>query len=151
MVAVRPDLVYGARPALEQRELEIRPGVRKGTTHGEAAEADEPRAFFAAVLLVALLVAGVGSYYASAHPDGLNFVAEKTGFSTRRRTRGTSDGPFAGYQTSGIDDARLSGGVAGVLGCLLVLTLAGGLPGRSAAAARLRTPRRREHRARRRP
>jgi len=38
------------------------------------------RAFFAAFLLVALLVAGFGSYYASAHPDGLEFVAEKTGF-----------------------------------------------------------------------
>ena len=29
-VAVRPDLVYGARPALQERELEIRPGVRSG-------------------------------------------------------------------------------------------------------------------------
>ena len=85
------------------------------------------RAFFATFLLVALLVAGVGSYYASAHPDGLNFVAEKTGFSDQEKTSGTSEGPLAGYQTTGIDDARLSGGVAGVVGCLLVLTLAGGL------------------------
>jgi hypothetical protein len=85
------------------------------------------KAFFATFLLVALLVAGVGSYYASAHPDGLNSVAEKTGFSDQERSSGASDGPLAGYRTHGIDDARLSGGVAGVVGCLLVLTLAGGL------------------------
>ena len=85
------------------------------------------KAFFATFLLVALLVAGVGSYYASTHPDGLNFVAEKTGFSDQEKSSGTSDGPLAGYRTTGIDDARLSGGVAGVVGCLLVLTLAGGL------------------------
>jgi hypothetical protein len=85
------------------------------------------RAFFATFLLVALLVAGVGSYYASAHPDGLTFVAEKTGFSDQEKSSGTSDGPLAGYRTTGIDNARLSGGVAGVFGCLLVLTLAGGL------------------------
>ena len=85
------------------------------------------KAFFATFLLVALLIAGFGSYYASAHPDGLTFVAEKTGFSDREKSSGTSDGPMAGYRTKGIDDARLSGGVAGVVGCLLVLTIAGGL------------------------
>ena len=85
------------------------------------------KAFFATFLLVALLIAGFGSYYASAHPDGLTFVAEKTGFSDREKSSRTSDGPMAGYRTKGIDDARLSGGVAGVVGCLLVLTIAGGL------------------------
>ena len=30
VTAVRPDLVYGARPALQERELVIRPGVRSG-------------------------------------------------------------------------------------------------------------------------
>jgi hypothetical protein len=85
------------------------------------------RAFFATFLLVALLVAGVGSYYASAHPDGLSFVAQKSGIGDQEKASSTSDGPFAGYSTKGIDDARLSGGVAGVVGCLLVLVLAGGL------------------------
>jgi cobalt/nickel transport system permease protein len=31
VVAIRPDLVYGARPVLRRRELEIRPGHRTGT------------------------------------------------------------------------------------------------------------------------
>ncbi len=85
------------------------------------------RAFFAAFLLVALLIAGFGSYYASTHPDGLESVAEKTGFSDQAKESATADGPFAGYSTRGIDDARLSGGVAGIVGSLLVLVLAGGL------------------------
>jgi hypothetical protein len=85
------------------------------------------RKFFAGFLLVALLVAGVGSYYASSHPDGLNFVAQKSGFTDTEKASPTSDGPFAGYSTKGIHDDRLSGGVAGVAGCLLVLGIASGV------------------------
>ena len=85
------------------------------------------RRFYVAALLVALLVAGVASYYASAHPDGLEYVAEKTGFLHAAEDSATSDSPLADYQVAGIDDARLSGGLAGVLGVLLVLLIAGGL------------------------
>jgi cobalt/nickel transport protein len=85
------------------------------------------RRFFAVFLLVALLVAGVASFYASTHPDGLNFVAEKTGFVDKEKRSPTSDSPLAGYSTKGIDNDRVSGGVAGVAGCLLVLGIAGGL------------------------
>lgn len=85
------------------------------------------RRFFAIFLLSALLVAGVGSYYASTHPDGLNFVAHKAGFGDEAKASPTSDAPFAGYSTKGIGNQRLSGGVAGVAGCLLVLGIAGGL------------------------
>ena len=83
--------------------------------------------FFAAVLLAALLIAGIGSYYASAHPDGLSHVAEQAGFSDEEKASATSDGPFAGYSTQGIDDPRLSGGVAGVVGTLTTLLVGGGL------------------------
>lgn len=92
-----------------------------------AAKRTSGRRFFAVFLLAALLVAGVASYYASSHPDGLSFVAEKTGFSNQEKASPASDGPFAGYSTKGIDDERLSGGVAGIAGCLLVLGIAGGL------------------------
>jgi len=85
------------------------------------------RNFFAVFLLAGLLIAGVASYYASSHPDGLNFVAEKTGFSDKEEASSTADGPLAGYSTKGIDNDRLSGGVAGLAGSLLVLSLAGGL------------------------
>lgn len=78
-------------------------------------------------LLAALLIAGFASYYASSHPDGLNFVAEKAGFIDRQESSAASDGPFAGYETKGIGNDRLSGGVAGVAGALMVLTIGGGL------------------------
>ncbi len=42
-------------------------------------------------------------------------------------THATEDGPLAGYRTEGVDDERLSGGIAGVTGVLAVLVLAGGL------------------------
>ena len=92
--------------------------------------------FFLVGLVVALLLAGGGSYYASAHPDGLEYVAEKTGFGHAAEDPKTADSPFADYQTAGIDDERVSGGVAGVVGVLLVLVLAGGL----AYAVRRRAP-----------
>ena len=76
---------------------------------------------------VALLLAGVVSFYASADPDGLNRVAEDKGFSRTESDHAAADGPLAGYATRGIDDGRLSGGVAGAVGTLLVLALAGGL------------------------
>jgi cobalt/nickel transport protein len=85
------------------------------------------RTFLLAFLLVALLVAGLASYYASSHPDGLAFVAERAGFGDREQRSATADGPFAGYSTKGIGDDRVSGGVAGVVGSLVVLLLAGGL------------------------
>ena len=95
------------------------------------------RTFLVVGLVVSLLIAGVASYYASTHPDGLNAVAEKSGFVDRGRSSGASDGPFAGYETKGIDDERLSGGVAGVVGALLVLVVGGGL----FRVLRRRTPR----------
>ena len=83
--------------------------------------------FFALALVVSLLVAGVASYYASAHPDGLEHVAAQTGFLDSAEDSATADSPLADYQTSGVDDARLSGGIAGVVGVLLMLLLSTGL------------------------
>ena len=85
------------------------------------------RALVVTGLLVALLLAGVVSYYASASPDGLNRVAEDKGFSSTEKKHASEDSPLAGYGTEGVSDERLSGGVAGVVGCLVVLVLAGGL------------------------
>lgn len=84
------------------------------------------RAVVVAGLLVALLLAGVVSYYASSSPDGLNRVAQDEGFSSAEKEHSAADGPFAGYATKGVDNGRLSTGLAGVVGSLVVLTLAGG-------------------------
>lgn len=85
------------------------------------------RAFWWTGLVVVLLLAGGLSYYASANPDGLEFVAEQAGFADTARDSATADGPLADYRTRGVDDARLSGGFAGVIGALAVLVLTGGL------------------------
>ena len=85
------------------------------------------RRFFAVALVVSLLVAGVASYYASSHPDGLEHVAEQTGFIDAAEDSATADSPLAGYQTSGVDDARISGGLAGVIGVVVMLVLSTGL------------------------
>ena len=78
-------------------------------------------------IVVALLIAGVASFYASSDPDGLTKVAEDKGFAQAEKEHGTADGPLAGYETKGVDDARLSGGMAGVVGSLVVLLMAGGV------------------------
>ena len=78
-------------------------------------------------LLVALVVAGVGSYYASSSPDGLEWSAEKEGFLDTAEDSATADSPLADYAVSGVDDGRLSGGLAGVVGVAVTLVLAGGI------------------------
>ena len=72
-------------------------------------------------ILTALVLAGVVSYYASASPDGLNRVAGDLGFASTEQASRAGGGPLAGYEVAGLDDGRVSGGLAGVLGCLVVL------------------------------
>jgi len=85
------------------------------------------KTFLVTGLLLALLIAGVASFYASSHPDGLEYVAGKTGFLDSADDSPAADGPFAGYATKGVEDARLGGGLACVTGALLVLVLGVGL------------------------
>jgi hypothetical protein len=92
-------------------------------------------------LVAALVVAGVVSYYASASPDGLEWAAEQSGFLHTAEDSAAAASPLADYGVSGVDSERLSGGLAGVIGVLVTLVLAGGLTlllrrrGRSAATA----------------
>lgn len=78
-------------------------------------------------VLVALLLAGVVSLYASGSPDGLERVAEDQGFHETGEDSPTAESPLADYSVEGVDDPRLSGAVAGVVGTLVVLVVAGGL------------------------
>jgi cobalt/nickel transport protein len=85
------------------------------------------RAFLVAGAVVVLLLAGFGSFYASSSPDGLETVAGRHGISDSEKPSAATDSPLAGYRTAGVEDDRLSGGLAGVAGSLVVLALAGGL------------------------
>lgn len=78
-------------------------------------------------VVVGLLLAGVVSFYASNHPDGLVFVAGEKGFLGSAKAHASDGSPFAGYATRGIGDARLSGGIAGIVGVAVVGLVAGGL------------------------
>jgi hypothetical protein len=88
------------------------------------------------MLVVALALAGVVSNYASSEPDGLNRVAADQGFSDRETRNAAEDSPLAGYEAEGIGEPSLARGVAGVVGALVVLLLAGA----TTYAVRRRTP-----------
>jgi cobalt/nickel transport protein len=85
------------------------------------------RAVALGILLVALVLAGVVSFYAASSPDGLSKVSEDQGFDSTAKSNAAEDSPFAGYGASFVDDERLSGGLAGVVGVVVVLALTGGL------------------------
>lgn len=85
------------------------------------------RALWWTGLLLSLVIAALLSFYASSHPDGLESVAEKTGFLEQAEDSPATDSPLSDYQTRGVEDERLSGAVAGVVGAAVVLVLTGGL------------------------
>jgi hypothetical protein len=85
------------------------------------------RTFYVVLLVAALLVAGVLSYYASTSPDGLMHVADTTGIATSEKAHASDGSPLAGYAVSGVGDGRLGKGLAGVIGVLVCLTLGLGL------------------------
>lgn len=84
------------------------------------------RWFLVAGAAVALCIAGVASYYASPDPDGLERVAEDQGFIGDATEHGLSDSPLADYGVSGVEDPRLSVGLAGIVGVLVTAVVAGG-------------------------
>lgn len=77
-------------------------------------------------LAVALLLAGVGSAFASSAPDGLAKVAEVQGFAGTERTHDLAASPVAGYEVDGVDGPA-STGLAGVLGVVVTFALGTGL------------------------
>jgi PDGLE domain len=83
--------------------------------------------FIVAGLVVALMLAFFVSPEASSKPDGLNRVAIDEGFSGQEEPHGLEDSPVAGYGVEGVDDDRLSTGLAGVIGVTVTFALAGGV------------------------
>ena len=82
------------------------------------------RRFYLVLFVVALVIAGVVSYYASSSPDGLEHVAHTTGFADKAGTHASDGSPLADYGVKGVHNARLSGGLAGIIGVLVTLALA---------------------------
>jgi cobalt/nickel transport protein len=93
-------------------------------------------AFLAGGLLVALLLAGVVSNYASSHPDGLDSSLLKgctvdaddnivAGSCPAQRAKGheLGDSPLADYGVRGVENRFLSTGLSGVLGVLVTFAI----------------------------
>ncbi|RVU21281.1 cobalt ABC transporter permease [Streptomyces antnestii] len=117
VVAVRPDLVYGARGL--NRPLKLRVGgelVDAAGTPAPAAVRGSQRKVWLTGLVTSLVLAGFVSFYASAHPDGLEKVAHDKGIDAKARKHASDGSPLAGYGVKDVSDARLSGGLAGVIG-----------------------------------
>ena len=73
--------------------------------------------------LLAVLLAGVVSLYASAQPDGLNRVAEDQGIAASQRDSVAAGSVFADYSVSGLGDGRAGGAVAGLAGVAVTAVL----------------------------
>ncbi len=85
------------------------------------------RLVLAGLLVATLLMAGVVSFYASSAPDGLDRVSQDEGFASTEKEHGSAGSPLSDYAVDGVDDERVSGGLAGVLGVGVVLVLTAGI------------------------
>ncbi|QYC38414.1 Fused nickel transport protein NikMN [Nonomuraea coxensis DSM 45129] len=125
VLAVRPDLVYGARGLA--KPLVLRGAEGESTTVG----APEPAAaapaggrlkpFLLGGVGVTLVLAGLVSFVASPDPDGLEAVAETQGFGEQ-----AGEHAFGGWALADYGDVGgIPVGVAGIIGVGLVLLIAG--------------------------
>ncbi|GAB1692021.1 PDGLE domain-containing protein [Krasilnikovia sp. M28-CT-15] len=96
--------------------------------------------FLVGGLLVALLLAGVVSSFASSSPDGLDATARQgctvdangditggTCMAQREQAHQMADSPLADYSIRGIGNTYLSTGLSGVAGVLITFALGGSL------------------------
>lgn len=67
-------------------------------------------------LAISLALASGLSYYASSQPDGFEKSAGEIGFLDTAENSPLAGSPLAEYGVAGVDDERLSGGLAGVIG-----------------------------------
>ncbi|MEU1176690.1 energy-coupling factor ABC transporter permease [Streptomyces sp. NPDC005820] len=119
VIAVRPDLVYGARGLQQKLKLRVNGElVDTPAAHPAApvAARTSRRTLWVSGLVTSLVLAGVVSFYASANPDGLEKVAADHGIDSKAEEHANADSPLADYGVKDVTNARLSGGLAGVIG-----------------------------------
>ena len=80
--------------------------------------------FYLSFFLVAIALAGGASYYASTQPDGLEKVAEEEGSLDTAKDSAVADSPLSDYGILGLDNERLSVGLAGVIGVIATALVA---------------------------
>jgi cobalt/nickel transport system permease protein len=123
VVVTRPDLVYVARHLQPDLVLVDDEG-RTITVSPDRPVAVKPAGRSLGVgVAITLLVAGVVSLFASANPDGLEFVGEKLGFGAAAKDSAVAGGPLADYGVSGISNGHVSGALAGIIGVLVTIAV----------------------------
>ncbi|MGD9795514.1 MAG: PDGLE domain-containing protein [Acidimicrobiia bacterium] len=83
--------------------------------------------FLGVGLAVALALAFFVSPYASSSPDGLEKVAADKAIDTGVKDHTFADGPLADYAVDGVDNEKLSTGVAGIIGVTITFAIGTGL------------------------
>lgn len=138
VIAVRPDLVYGARGLAAPLKLRVGgqlvdaepaagPAPRPAAEPARPAAPRSHRTVWLVGLGVSLVLAGLVSFYASADPDGLEKVATDKGFDEQAEDHALADSPFADYGIEDITGDRLSGGLAGVIGVTVTVVAGTGI------------------------
>ncbi|MET9604416.1 energy-coupling factor ABC transporter permease [Streptomyces sp. NPDC006512] len=131
VIAVRPDLVHAARGL--GAPLKLRVGGELVDAPAAPAPAAAPaaarstRAVWLTGLATALVLAGVVSFYASASPDGLEKVAADKGIDEKVEDHAAADSPLADYGVKDVENPRLSGGLAGVIGVGVTVAVGTGI------------------------
>ncbi|MEU6167235.1 energy-coupling factor ABC transporter permease [Streptomyces tanashiensis] len=119
VIAVRPDLVHGARGLTAPLKLRVDGELVDAAPAAPAAApaaGGSPKKLWIGGVVTALVLAGFVSFYASASPDGLEKVAADKGIDAKVEDHAAADSPLADYGVKGIEAPRLSGGLAGVIG-----------------------------------
>jgi cobalt/nickel transport system permease protein len=101
--------------------------------------------FLALGLAVALILAFFVSPYASSRPDGLEKVSIDKGFDDTAMDHALAEAPLADYGVESVDDARLSTGLAGIIGVAICFAVGAAVflgirTARSHAASRTAAP-----------
>lgn len=78
-------------------------------------------------LVIALIMGGIISNFASTHPDGLERVAidtlEESGIEELTEGKEVVNSPMSDYMAPGIENEALSASIAGVTGVLIVFLM----------------------------
>lgn len=109
VLAVRPDLVEGVSD-LELTGTETVPTGRAVTT------------FVLTGLAVAVALVVFVAPFASPHPDGLETVAEETGFAEAAQEHPIG-GPLADYQVAGVESETVGTIVSGIVGTVIAFAI----------------------------
>jgi hypothetical protein len=78
-------------------------------------------------LALSLVLAGGISYYASSQPDGFEKSAGEIGFLDTAEESPLAGSPLAEYKIEGVENERLSGGLAGVVGVAATAAISFGI------------------------